>query len=191
MCGYKNKAEEHSRYADHNIATVTFSTDGDYTFTISGKDQAENEMDVYTQDRFVIDLTAPEVEIFDIEPNSANNGIVMPGIRYSDTNYDINGSSERMDEILNSSDNGYCDRDNIPLRNELTFKNGYYVEVTALFIDIIGSSNITSSALKSNIEWNVEVISKKDDPFIKSFEEMLGLNLEEKLGFNINDIEED
>ena len=85
-----------SRDGDHNIATVTFSTDGDYTFTISGKDQAENEMDAYAQERFIIDLTAPEVEIFDIEPNSANNGIIMPGIRYSDTNYDINGSSVHM-----------------------------------------------------------------------------------------------
>jgi len=36
-----------------------------------------------------------------------------------------------------------------------------------------------------------EKLKQKDDPFIKSFEEMLGLNLEEKLGFNINDIEED
>ncbi|KHD36245.1 DNA repair helicase [Clostridium acetobutylicum] len=30
---------------------------------------------------------------------------------------------------------------------------------------IIGSSNITQSALKSNIEWNVKVVSKKDDSF--------------------------
>lgn len=32
---------------------------------------------------------------------------------------------------------------------------------------IIGSSNITQRALKSNIEWNVRVISKKDDSFIE------------------------
>lgn len=32
---------------------------------------------------------------------------------------------------------------------------------------IIGSSNITQSALKSNIEWNVQVISKASDIFIK------------------------
>ena len=32
---------------------------------------------------------------------------------------------------------------------------------------IIGSSNITQSALKSNIEWNVKVISKEDAPFIQ------------------------
>jgi recombination protein RecA len=36
-----------------------------------------------------------------------------------------------------------------------------------------------------------EKLKQKDDPFIKSFEEMLGVNLEEKLGFDINDIEED
>lgn len=32
---------------------------------------------------------------------------------------------------------------------------------------IIGSSNITQSALKSNIEWNVQIISKENMPFIK------------------------
>jgi superfamily II DNA or RNA helicase/HKD family nuclease len=31
---------------------------------------------------------------------------------------------------------------------------------------IIGSSNITQSALKSNVEWNVKIISKEDTPFI-------------------------
>lgn len=31
---------------------------------------------------------------------------------------------------------------------------------------IIGSSNITQRALKSNIEWNVQIISKKDDCFV-------------------------
>ena len=32
---------------------------------------------------------------------------------------------------------------------------------------IIGSSNITQSALKSNIEWNVKVVSKEDAQFIQ------------------------
>ena len=32
---------------------------------------------------------------------------------------------------------------------------------------IIGSSNITQSALKSNVEWNVRIISKKDNSFIQ------------------------
>lgn len=36
-----------------------------------------------------------------------------------------------------------------------------------------------------------EKLKQKDDPFIKSFEEMLNVDLDEKLGFNINSIEED
>jgi hypothetical protein len=77
-----------SRNGDHNLATVCFDADADYTFTISGTDQAENSLDAYEMDHFVIDQTAPELEFFDIEPMSANNDVVAPGIRYSDTNYD-------------------------------------------------------------------------------------------------------
>lgn len=51
--------------------------------------------------------------------------------------------ASKMDEILNASDNDYCDKDSIPVRSDLTFKNGYYVNVTAIFIDIVGSSNMT------------------------------------------------
>jgi superfamily II DNA or RNA helicase len=40
------------------------------------------------------------------------------------------------------------------------FKDDYKV--------IIGSSNITASAFKSNIEWNVKTLSKKDDIFLKN-----------------------
>lgn len=57
--------------------------------------------------------------------------------------YGVDKSSERMDEILNASDNDYCDKDSIPARSDLTFKNGYYVKVSAIFIDIVGSSDMT------------------------------------------------
>jgi superfamily II DNA or RNA helicase len=40
------------------------------------------------------------------------------------------------------------------------FKDDYKV--------IIGSSNITASAFKSNIEWNVKTLSKKDDVFLQN-----------------------
>lgn len=57
--------------------------------------------------------------------------------------YDVQKSWERMDEILNASNDNYSDEDSIPLRSDLTFKNGYYVKVTAIFIDIVGSSDMT------------------------------------------------
>ncbi|WP_244835049.1 DEAD/DEAH box helicase [Clostridium sp. BJN0001] len=43
----------------------------------------------------------------------------------------------------------------------------YIFENTYEYKIIIGSSNITQRALKSNIEWNVRVISKKEDSFVK------------------------
>ena len=43
----------------------------------------------------------------------------------------------------------------------------YIFEYKDYYKVIIGSSNITQSALKSNIEWNVEVIAKDDTVFIQ------------------------
>ena len=43
----------------------------------------------------------------------------------------------------------------------------YIFEYKDSYKVIIGSSNITQSALKSNIEWNVEIISKEDGTFIQ------------------------
>lgn len=42
----------------------------------------------------------------------------------------------------------------------------YLFEYEDYYKIIIGSSNLTCSALKSNIEWNVKIISKKNDPFL-------------------------
>lgn len=57
--------------------------------------------------------------------------------------YDVNKSSNRMNEILNSSNDKFADSEEIPSRDKLTFTNGYYVNVTALFIDIVDSSSMT------------------------------------------------
>lgn len=57
--------------------------------------------------------------------------------------YDVEKSSERMDSILNSGNENYSDEKYIPSRALLTYTNGYYVNVTSIFIDIIGSSDMT------------------------------------------------
>lgn len=58
-------------------------------------------------------------------------------------NYDINNSAERMDAILDADNRNFPDLIKIPHRNALTFTNGCYVDVTALFIDIVDSSRMT------------------------------------------------
>lgn len=59
--------------------------------------------------------------------------------------YDVDKSAQRIDDILNTSSSSFSDSDVIPSRDRLTFTNGYYMNVTALFIDIVGSSDMTDS----------------------------------------------
>ena len=56
--------------------------------------------------------------------------------------YDIDKSSRRMDGILYASDSRFRDESTLPSRENLTFDNGYYVNVTALFVDIVDSSSL-------------------------------------------------
>ena len=57
--------------------------------------------------------------------------------------YNIEKSAGRIQEILDSNNSNYEDKGNVvPSRDSLTYNNGYYVNVTALFIDIVGSSKL-------------------------------------------------
>ena len=58
--------------------------------------------------------------------------------------YDVEKSASRIDEILDASNSNYADKTSIPSRDSLTYTNGYYVNATALFIDIVGASDMTS-----------------------------------------------
>ena len=57
--------------------------------------------------------------------------------------YDVNKSAERIDSILSAGNGNFEDKDTLPSRSSLTYTNWYYVNVTALFIDIVGSSDMT------------------------------------------------
>lgn len=56
--------------------------------------------------------------------------------------YNFEKSRERIDNILNSSDNSYKEDNSIPSRDKLTYTNGFYVNCTALFVDIRNSSSL-------------------------------------------------
>lgn len=73
---------------DYHVAEVIFDEDGAYTFTVSGADLADNSMEAWPEDFFIIDQTAPELEIRNIENHSANGGVVAPQIIYGDKNLD-------------------------------------------------------------------------------------------------------
>ncbi|MFA5667945.1 MAG: adenylate/guanylate cyclase domain-containing protein [Balneolaceae bacterium] len=56
--------------------------------------------------------------------------------------YDFEKSRERLDDILNTSDTNFEEVNVIPSRDKLTFTNGFYVNCTALFVDLRGSSKL-------------------------------------------------
>ena len=57
-------------------------------------------------------------------------------------NYKFENSLYRLDEILNASDNSYEKKNKIPRRDYLSYTNGFYVNCTAVFVDICGSSEL-------------------------------------------------
>jgi class 3 adenylate cyclase len=58
--------------------------------------------------------------------------------------YDHLASVARIDEILEGADTSYEEVDSIPSRDKLTFNNGFYVNCSALFVDMRGSSSLPS-----------------------------------------------
>lgn len=66
--------------------------------------------------------------------------------------YDIEKSVNRIQEILDSDNSNYEDKGNVvPSRDSLTYNNGYYVNVTVLFIDIVGSSKLIESCQRPTL----------------------------------------
>ncbi len=60
------------------------------------------------------------------------------------TDYNYLDSVSRINEIIDSSDNNYQEHDGIPSKDSLTFKNGFYVGITVLFVDIRGSKELST-----------------------------------------------
>ena len=95
-----------SSSGDTHVCTVSFTEDGIYNLTVSGKDMAGNEAVAFTEPEFVIDTISPEVtfsgtaqrlgftgeeDAYDatLQPDNAYNGVVAPRITFADDrNYD-------------------------------------------------------------------------------------------------------
>ena len=59
--------------------------------------------------------------------------------------YEYRVSFERLNEILDTNDNSFSEVNEIPSRTQLTFTNGFYVNCSALMIDIRDSSKLIDS----------------------------------------------
>jgi len=111
---------------------IRFNRDGSYTLKISGTDALGNaftgevSMSGVSPDRFVIDQTAPEISIDNLEEGNAYNGEVTPRIRFLDENFSkdsatlsLSGAREGdrtdlMPSILMDKTGASCQMQNIP-----------------------------------------------------------------------------
>ncbi|KIM05755.1 MAG: family 3 adenylate cyclase [Sulfurovum sp. AS07-7] len=59
--------------------------------------------------------------------------------------YDYTKSISRIDTILNEQDTSFPEVDKFPSIDKLTFTNGFYVNATALFVDIRDSSKLINA----------------------------------------------
>jgi class 3 adenylate cyclase len=65
--------------------------------------------------------------------------------------YDYIKSFERIDKIIEESDNSFEELNSIPVRDKLTYTNGFYVNCSAIFVDIRESSKLTGEHLRPKL----------------------------------------
>lgn len=93
-----------------------------------------------------MDKTKPEVEFFDIEDKSANNGVVAPGVKYSDVNYLESGveikieGAEHESKELTGSRSSIANGESIKMNDfEYTQDNDDVYTMTAVISDKAGN----------------------------------------------------
>lgn len=75
---------------DVHTASISFTADGDYQFTVNAVDQAGNASPEYVVSEFVVDQTAPTITFGGIEDQASYNDVVEPTVTFEDINYDSN-----------------------------------------------------------------------------------------------------
>lgn len=150
---------------DVHTATVTYGTDGDYTFDVEYTDMAGNAAADYTPDDFTVDLTEPEIEITDVADKSANNDVVSPSVKATDVNYD----SRNVTITITGAKNGKVNIGNVvsAIQNGQTVKfNDFAREdkmddlytLTAKAIDMAGNEKEESIIFSVNRYGSVYVL---------------------------------
>lgn len=161
---------------DVHTATVPFTTDGNYAFTVNYTDLAGNAAQAYTVNEFVIDLTKPEVEIFDIVDKSANNGEVAPGVRYSDTNYDVNGVSitysgaKHAEKAVDGTRTGAANGESIKMADfEHTQETDDVYTMVAKVTDLAGNSDEKQVTFSVNRFGSNFIFSDETEEFLDDY----------------------
>lgn len=183
---------------DVHTATVTYGTDGDYTFDVEYTDMAGNAAAEYTPDDFTVDLTEPEIEITDVADKSANNDVVSPSVKATDINYDAknvtvtitgaNNGKVNIRNVVSAIENGQTRKFSDFARQE---KMDDLYTLTAKAVDMAGNEKEKSIRFSVNRYGSVYVLDNdtKDWLDIKNY---TYINEEKEVGvieYNVDSIE--
>lgn len=78
-------------------ATASFTGEQHYQLQVTATDLAGNAAEPYDSGEFVIDMTAPQVQIAGVESGHAYAGAVAPEVSFADTNLDAMGSTATLE----------------------------------------------------------------------------------------------
>ena len=81
-----------STSGDTHTSSIPFKQDATYEITVTAQDKAGNSADRTITESFVVDLTAPEIKISNVEQNKLYSGTVRPDIEVTDRNYEAKGT---------------------------------------------------------------------------------------------------
>lgn len=90
-----------SSLGDKHVATVTFSDDGDYDFTIDYTDKAGNSAQTFEENGFTIDKTPVDISFKDIVDKSTNKDVVAPKVLFEDYNFDKSKTTLTLSGLKN------------------------------------------------------------------------------------------
>ena len=183
---------------DVHTATVTYGTDGDYTFDVEYTDMAGNAAADYTPDDFTVDLTEPEIEITDVADKSANNDVVSPNVKATDVNYDAknvtvtitgaNNGKVNIGNVVSAIENGQTIKFNDFARQE---KMDDLYTLTAKAVDMAGNEKEESILFSVNRYGSVYVLDNDTKDWLDT-KDYTYINEEKEVGvieYNVDSIE--
>lgn len=94
----------------------------------------------------------------------------------------------RMNEILNLDSSNFEQRNKIPTHNQLSYSNGFYVDVGAIFVDIVESSELTNIHKKPVLTKMYKTFIQELVVIFKSFETCKEININGDCVWGVFDI---
>jgi len=99
-------------------------------------------------------------------------------MKASYTEYKYLDSNDRIDEILNSPDFNYEERNSIPSRDSLSYNKGFYVNCSAMFVDMRDSKSLADNYKRPTLARIYKSFISELVAVMKGHEKVKELNIE-------------